>query len=140
MNLDRAIQIASKAHSGQTDKAGLPYILHPIAVMMQMSNDLERQVAMLHDVIEDTPVTIDELKREGFTQPVINALECLTRGEGEPYMNYVARAAVNTIARKVKMADLRHNMSVDRMVHLNDEEIGRFKKYHKALNYLLERA
>ncbi len=96
-------------------QAGKPYILHPIRVMLRMNSDLDRTVAILHDVIEDTPVTLESLRQQGYPQGVIEALECLTRRDGESYDRYLDRVETNPIAQRVKMADLEDNMDWRRL-------------------------
>ena len=91
--LERAIRIAAEAHAGQTDKAGAPYILHPLRVMMSVEGDDARIAAVLHDLVEDTPWTFEDLRTEGFSDAVIAALESLTRREGEVYLDFCRRAA-----------------------------------------------
>lgn len=107
--VERAIEIAIEAHAGQRDRAGQPYILHPLRVMLAQDDDASRVVAVLHDVVEDSDWTPDDLRREGFPEGIIVALDALTRREGEPYMDYIDRAGANQTAREVKIADLRDN-------------------------------
>jgi GTP diphosphokinase / guanosine-3',5'-bis(diphosphate) 3'-diphosphatase len=132
--LDRAIQIAVEAHRGQLDKQGEPYILHPLRVMVQVVEDNERIAAALHDVVEDSEWTLDDLRREGFEEAVIEAVDALTRREGEAYLDYVDRAGANKIARMVKLADLRDN---------GDNPLrpvsGKLReRYEDAINWLLQ--
>lgn len=113
-NLERAIEIAAAAHAGQTDKAGAPYISHPLRVALGFirTGDEERAIiAVLHDVIEDSDVSAADLRREGFSAPIVDAIEALTRPEGEAYHDFILRAAANELARPVKIADLRDNLS-----------------------------
>src|SRR3954452_19997742 len=104
--IEKALQIAAKSHEGQTDKVGQPYLLHPLRVMNSVEGEEARIVAVLHDVIEDTAITEDDLRREGFSEAVIAAVLCLTHRKGEPYAGYVVRCKGNDIARRVKLADL----------------------------------
>ncbi|WP_395837085.1 GTP pyrophosphokinase [Cystobacter fuscus] len=113
--LERAISIAEQQHAGQTDKAGRPYIEHPKRVMQAMENDAERIVAILHDVIEDTDLTLDQLAAEGFPGHLLEALDSVTRRDGETYEAFIARAAANAIGRRVKYADLRDNADLSRI-------------------------
>ena len=130
--LERAIAIAAAAHAGQKSKEGGPYILHPLRVMMRMEG-LEAQMAgILHDVVEDTPWTIGQLREEGFAEPVLAAVEALTHVEGEEYFAYVARAGANELARRVKLADLEDNMNVMRLAEVREKDLERVRKYHKA--------
>ena len=130
--LEDAIAIAANAHKGQFDKAGAPYILHPLRIMMKMKSDAAMIVAVLHDVVEDAPDwTFDRLRETGFTEEIISALECVTKREGEEYSEFVKRAASNTIAREVKIGDLEDNMNIQRIESLSEKDSGRIAKYHK---------
>ena len=108
-SIEKALQIAAGAHEGQKDKDGQPYILHPLRVMNAVEDEPAKVVAVLHDVIEDTSVTAEELRREGFDEAVLAAVECLTYRKGEPYADYVVRCKGDEIARRVKLADLEDN-------------------------------
>ena len=101
--LERAIAIAAAAHTGQVDKAGQPYILHPLRVMLRVTSEHERIAAVLHDVVEDTDVSLDRLIAEGFPSEVISAVEALTKRPGESRMDSAHRAAANEVSRKVKL-------------------------------------
>ena len=113
-DLERAIAIAAEAHAGQVDKAGAPYILHPIRVMLRLDSPEERIVAMLHDLVEDSSWTFDQLRTEGFSDTIIAALDAVTRRETESYEDFVRRAATNPIGRSVKRADLLENLDLIR--------------------------
>ncbi|HYC31104.1 MAG TPA: HD domain-containing protein, partial [Gemmatimonadales bacterium] len=114
--LERALEIAAQAHRGQLDKAGEPYLLHPIRVMLRLSGETERMAALLHDVVEDAPAwTLDRLRAEGFPAQVVAAVDRLTKREGEPYEALIERAAADPIACRVKLADLEDNMSLLRI-------------------------
>ena len=109
--LEDAIEIAVRAHRGQTDKAGRPYILHPLRVMLAQSNDSARIAAVLHDVVEDSDIELADLKREGFSPVVVEAVDCLTRREDETYAEYIGRVRRSgTHAVLIKIADLRDNL------------------------------
>jgi (p)ppGpp synthase/HD superfamily hydrolase len=138
-HLNRAIAIAAEAHAGQKDRAGQPYILHPLRVMANVAqNEESRIVAVLHDVLEDCPEwTRDRLKAEGFSETELEALDSVTRREGEPYEAYVARAGRNMIGRDVKIADLRDNMSFDRLKPKSEQDWERYAKYSRALASLI---
>lgn len=138
--LEAAIAIAVEAHRGQVDKSGRPYILHPLRVMMRCETDVERTVAMLHDVVEDTSVTVDDLRRAGFGEEVLAALDCVTKREGESYEAFVERAAGNPIARKVKLADLEDNMDLRRLPagKVDERAAGRLERYVRAWHRLRE--
>ena len=114
--IEKALQIAARAHEGQVDKHGQPYILHPLRVMSAVEGDDARIVAILHDVIEDTSVTADDLRREDFGEPILEALDRLTHRKGEPYAEYVIRCKGHEIARRVKLADLEDNSRLDRVL------------------------
>ncbi len=130
--LERAIQIAAAAHAGQTGKDGAPYILHPLRLMLKMSTDEERIVAVLHDVVEDTSVTFDDLRREGFSDEVLETVRLLTHEEGISYEDYVARLAPHPLAKKVKLADLEDNSDIRRLSGIEDKDVPRLRKYHRA--------
>ncbi|WP_431785885.1 HD domain-containing protein [Paenibacillus lactis] len=135
--LEKAIQIAVNAHSGQTDKGGSPYILHPLRVMHMMESEDEKIVAVLHDVIEDTDVTYGDLLKEGFSHEVIKAVRALTRQENETYMEFIHRCKKNDLACKVKIQDIYDNLDLSRIENPTDEDYIRQKRYTKALRLLL---
>ncbi len=130
--LEKAIEIASRAHHGQTDRYGAPYILHPMRVMSRVQSDAEKIVAILHDVVEDTKWTFDDLRSEGFPDEIVQAIDCLTKREGEPYAELVERSAGNPIARRVKLADLEDNMDIRRMPEVTAKDAERLAKYLAA--------
>ncbi|ROL78170.1 GTP pyrophosphokinase [Pseudomonas protegens] len=134
--LERAIAIAARAHAGQVDKGGAPYILHPLRVMLRLSEPRERLVAVLHDVIEDSPVTLEQLRGEGFSEEVLQALAALTKVEGEDYPEFIRRAAQNPLARRVKRADLAENSDLSRIPEPSDDDRRRLEKYRQAIEYL----
>ena len=139
MNLEKAIQIAVEAHAGTKDKGGKAYILHPISVMMRDETEEEKLVAILHDVVEDTDWNFDEVRKEGFSETVIEALETVTKySEEEDYDDFIQRSLKNDIGRKVKIADLRENLDVTRIGELNEKDIERINKYKRALKTLTE--
>ena len=128
--------IARKVHAGQVDKAGEEYFNHPKRVADNFCEDDMVIVALLHDVIEDTDITLDYLKKEGFSDAVLAALDAITKREGESYDQFIERVKDNPIALKVKMADLRDNMNVLRLPVLTEKDLQRIAKYHKAYKYL----
>lgn len=134
--IERAIQIAAIAHAGQVDKAGQPYILHPLRVMLRLEGTDERIAAVLHDVVEDTEVTLAALTQEGFSQEVIAAVEALTKRPGESRLDAAARAAINSIARAVKLADNAENMDLSRIANPTKKDFARLEEY-KAVRALL---
>ena len=135
-SIEKAIAIAVEAHKGQEDKAGDPYILHPLRVMFQMETREEMIAAVLHDVLEDTPITPDQLKEKGFSETVLEALDSVTKKAGEKYEDFVQRAALHPIGKKIKLADLRDNMDLSRLEKITDQDIERVKKYHGALKII----
>jgi (p)ppGpp synthase/HD superfamily hydrolase len=128
----RAAVIASQAHLGQFDKAGEPYILHPMRLAVRASTPEERIVALLHDVVEDSDVTLEELAREGFGPAVVRALECLTRKPGETYDTFIERIAADKLATRVKLLDLEDNADLSRLRNVSPEDRERARKYHRA--------
>jgi (p)ppGpp synthase/HD superfamily hydrolase len=112
--LELAVRIAAQAHEGQKDKQGHPYLLHPLRVMMNVEGEPAQVVAVLHDVVEDTAVTIDQVRAQGFADAVIEALQLVTHAKGQPYADYVVRCKANEIARQVKLADLQDNTQLPR--------------------------
>jgi (p)ppGpp synthase/HD superfamily hydrolase len=135
---DKALQIAVRAHKGQKDKAGHDYILHPIRVSERCDDPRAKIVALLHDTIEDTDVTADYLREEGFTEEIVEAVLAVTRREGEEYNDYVRRAAQNELGRMVKRADLEDNMDIRRLPELTDRDVERLRKYLRAWQYIVE--
>ena len=135
---DKALQIAVRAHKGQKAKAGHDYILHPIRVSERCDDPRAKIVALLHDTIEDTDVTADYLREEGFTEEIVEAVLAVTRREGEEYNDYVRRAAQNELGRMVKRADLEDNMGIRRLPELTDRDVERLRKYLRAWQYIVE--
>lgn len=135
--LENAISIAAQAHAGQLDKAGAPFILHPLRVMLRVDGDEERMAAVLHDVVEDSPWTLGDLRAEGFSEAVLAAVDCLTRREGEVYLDFCRRAAANEIARRVKLADIDDNLDPQRVAALPQEHHSLADRYGKARAILL---
>lgn len=135
--LERAIRIAVKAHKGQTDKYGNPYILHPMRVMGMGRTDDEKIVGILHDVVEDSEWTFDDLRREGFPERIIQALDCVTkRSDDEDYDKFVARTRTNPLAIRVKLNDLTDNMDIRRMGQVKEKDVKRLNKYLRAYKLL----
>ena len=132
----RAINIAYKAHEGQLDRSGIPYIFHPMHIAEQMTTEETCIVAILHDVVEDTDVTLDELKEAGFSENVINAINLLTHRDGVPYLDYVRALKDDPIASVVKLADLNHNSDRSRLSVITKKDEQRFLKYQKAKEIL----
>ncbi len=131
--LERAIEIAVTAHRHQRQKNGLPYILHPLALMLRVDSVKGKMVAVLHDVVEDSSWTLAELEREGFPKEVLAALDCLTHREGESYEEYIDRISQNPLAVEVKLADLEDNMDITRLpAPLTEKDWQRLQKYRLA--------
>jgi hypothetical protein len=139
--LNKAIEIAAKAHDGQMDKGGNPYILHPIRVMLnfcEMESEATKICAVLHDVVEDTDITLDDLRAEGFSNEVIDALDCLTKRKDENYNDFISRILTNEIACKVKNGDLADNMDLTRISNPTDKDKTRIKKYKEAAYRIID--
>jgi hypothetical protein len=134
--LEKAILLAVRAHEGQVDKAGAPYFLHPLRVMLRMGTEEEMIVALLHDVVEDASVSLEDLRRMGYTENVVEAIESVTRRPHEPYEEFVRRAAANPIGWKVKVADLEDNMDLSRLPQPTERDFERLRKYEEALKSL----
>lgn len=136
--LEDAIEIAVQAHRGQTDKAGAPYVLHPLRMMNKVDAVEEKIVAVLHDVVEDTDWTFERLRERAFPEEILAALDCVTRREDETYEAFVERTKTNPVARRVKLADLEDNMDVRRLGPLTPKDADRLAKYQRAWRRLTE--
>jgi hypothetical protein len=137
-SLERAIVIAAEAHAGQRDKVGEAYILHPLRVMLAVRTAEERIVGVLHDVVEDTRWTLEALRQEGFSPEVVDAVDAVSRREGEDYFDFVRRAGANPLARPVKVADLRDNLDLTRIAAPSQRDHDRCERYRQALALLGE--
>lgn len=137
--LEKAIEIAVEAHRGQLDKAGKIYILHPMRVMLRGKNETEMIVGILHDVVEDTPVTLEMLRIEGFSEEVIDALACLTKEKGEDYGHFIDRVLTNPLATQVKLYDIEDNLNRDRIPYPTPKDEARFVKYEKYHKIIFEK-
>ena len=133
-----ALKIATDAHKGQVDKAGVEYINHPLKVASLVYNEKEKIVALLHDTIEDTYITEQHLIDYGFSNEIIEAVKVLTHSKDVPYMDYIQKIKGNKLARKVKIADLTHNSDLTRLKNITEKDRKRCEKYKKALMYLSE--
>ncbi|MCM3132124.1 GTP pyrophosphokinase [Paenibacillus polysaccharolyticus] len=136
MDIELAISVALKAHKGQLDKGGHPYILHPLAVMNRVASIEEKVVAVLHDVIEDSEVTIEELRELGFSEEILTAIQLLTRSTEDSYEEFIEKTIMNRTARNVKIADIQENMNISRIKNPMEEDYNRLEKYRKALERL----
>lgn len=134
--LEDAISIAALAHKGQFDKAGNPYILHPLRMMMRMKSAEAMMAAVLHDVVEDTKWTLDQLRERGFSEEVLAAVDCLTHRTGESYEEFIERVQKNPIAHQVKIADLEDNMNIQRIGEIKPRDLERLERYHKSWSVL----
>jgi (p)ppGpp synthase/HD superfamily hydrolase len=141
----QAYKVMEEAHRGQCDKGGNHYFLHPFRVSQEVTNHywtsyfdkfIGECVALLHDVIEDSDITADDLVKEGFEHAIVNRVVRMTRKEGESYMDYIKRIGEDNICRVVKMCDLKDNMDITRLEKITDKDFDRLKKYHKAYKYL----
>ena len=132
----KAYEIAKKAHLGQVDKAGEDYIKHPEKVASFVKTDEEKAVAYLHDVIEDTELTLEDLYEYGFSKEVLEAVDIITKKRGEDYQSYLNSVKKNKLARAVKLADLRHNSDLTRFTEVTEKDIKRKEKYQKAIDFL----
>ena len=134
--VDLALSIARKAHEGQLDKAGVDYIEHPIYVASQVDTEEEKAVALLHDVIEDSPVSAEELLQAGLPETVVTAVQVLTKKKEQDYQTYLETVKKNPLARVVKLADLKHNSDLSRLTSITKKDRERLKKYKKAIDFL----
>lgn len=134
--LELAIQIATKAHSGQTDRAGKPYILHCLRVMEAGKTIQEKIVGVLHDTIEDTLLTFNSLMIAGFSDEIIEAIDCITKRPGEKYKDYLLRVHSNPIATSVKLSDIKDNMDTKRLKKITPKDLERGQKYLDAYQFL----
>ncbi|MCR4642994.1 MAG: diguanylate cyclase [Lachnospiraceae bacterium] len=132
----KAIRLMSEKHKDQTDKSGLPYVFHPWHVAESMDDELSTCVALLHDVLEDTDTTLDEIREQGFPEEVCEALSLLTHEEGVDYMDYVRKLSENPIARKVKLSDLKHNSDLSRLDEIREKDKLRLEKYKNCIAFL----
>ncbi len=134
--LEKAIELAAKYHTGQIDKAGQPYILHPLSVMAKVTGITEKTVAVLHDIIEDTPMTAEQLLAFGFSQEVVNAVIALTKTEGMTRIEAAYQAKANPIARVVKLADVADNMNIKRITNPTQKDYDRLEEYKQVKKIL----
>lgn len=134
--LELAIKVATEAHAGQVDKGGKPYINHPQAVAASLTNTEYKIVAYLHDVCEDTSITFDDLIDMGFTYRIVNSIRLLTKTDELTYEEYLRRIRMDSCARAVKMADLKHNMDITRIPNPSEKDYARIEKYKKSLAFL----
>jgi (p)ppGpp synthase/HD superfamily hydrolase len=134
----KALKLCFEAHKEQTDKSGMPYVFHPFHLAEQMADEATTVVALLHDVVEDTELTFEDLEKQGFNDEIIKALMLLTHEKSVPYMEYVGEIKKNKIATKVKLADLKHNSDLSRLSVIDEKALNRKEKYEKAIKFLEE--
>lgn len=132
----KAIKLMYEAHKDQVDKAGMPYVLHPLHVAEEMEDETRTIVALLHDVVEDSDITFEKLLELGFSNTVIESLKLLTHDDNIDYFDYIQKIGTNPISMSVKLADLRHNSDLSRLDKITNEDILRVEKYKKCINYL----
>jgi guanosine-3',5'-bis(diphosphate) 3'-pyrophosphohydrolase len=140
--IEKALQIAAKAHEGQQDKEGQPYILHPLRVMHTVHGTDAQIVALLHDVVEDTSVTLDDLRAAGFSATILDGVQCVTHRKEESYADYVIRCKTHPLGRQVKLADLEDNSRLARLLLRPDRlesDLKRMRKYALAYKFLMDR-
>ena len=134
----KALKLCFEAHRDQTDKSGLPYVFHPFHLAEQMDDEITATVALLHDVVEDTDITLADLKNMGFPDEVLEAVGMMTHDPSVPYLEYAAGLRENPVARTVKLADLRHNSDLSRLDAVDEKALRRVEKYKKAIEILEE--
>ena len=132
----KAMKLCFEAHKGQVDKTGVPYVFHPFHVAEQMTDEATTVVALLHDVVEDTEYTLEDIAALGFGQDIVGAVALMTHEDDVPYLDYVARLKSNPLARVVKLADLAHNSDLSRLGKVDDKTRRRLEKYKKAIALL----
>lgn len=136
--LAKAIILATENHKEQVDKGGHPYILHPLRVMVRVKSLEAKIVAVLHDIIEDTDITKEDLLNIGFSYEIVEAIELLSKPKKEDYIHYIRRIKENPLAKEVKMADLQDNMDLTRLNKITEKDLNRVEKYKKAYSILNE--
>ena len=134
----KAMKLCYAAHKDQVDKSGLPYVHHPFHLAEQMETEDTVTVALLHDVVEDTDYTLEDIRAMGFPEQVIRALALLTHDPSVPYMDYVAEIRIDPIAKEVKLADLKYNSDLSRLDVVDERAMERVEKYAKAIKLLTE--
>ena len=138
--VDLALKIAIRAHEGQKDKSGREYVMHPIRVAERCKDSKAKIVALLHDTLEDTDVTMEYLLEQGFPEEIVEGILSVTKHEGETYEEFVRRASMNPIGKEVKKADLEDNVDIRRLKEITDEDVKRLRKYLRAWQYLMDLA
>lgn len=134
----KALKLSFEKHKDQVDKSGMPYVFHPFHLAEQMDDEISTVVALLHDVVEDTDVTFEQLEEMGFPKEAVDAIRLMTHEESVPYEDYVRVIKTNPVAAKVKLADLRHNSDATRLSVMTEKDIRRAEKYRNAMAILQE--
>ena len=134
----QALKLCFEAHKEQVDKSGIPYVFHPFHLAEQMQTEETTVVALLHDLVEDTPYTIEDLKGMGFDENITDAIALMTHADDVDYMDYVREIKKNPIAKAVKIADLKHNSDLTRLDVIDEKALSRREKYLKAMALLEE--
>lgn len=134
----KALRVCFDAHKEQDDKSGMPYVFHPFHLAEQMTDEISTVCALLHDVVEDTDITFDDLSKMGFPAEVIEVLRLLTHDDAVPYFDYVREISKNPVAKAVKLADLRHNSDSTRLDVVDEWAKKREEKYKTAITILTE--
>ncbi len=132
----KAMRLMFEAHRDAWDKSGVPYVFHPFHVAEQMDDEISTVAALLHDVVEDTPYTLDDLREMGFSEEVCDVLDLLTHRKDVPYLDYVRKIRTNPVAIKVKLADLAHNSDRSRFDSMTEQDYRREEKYKAAIRIL----
>ena len=134
----KAIIYMFEKHKDQKDKSNIPYVYHPLHVAENLPDEITTTVALLHDVVEDTDTTFEDLKNEGFPDVVVDTLRLLTHDPNVDYFEYIKKIGTNDIARKVKLRDLEHNMDIRRINNITQADLDRVEKYRKSYDYLMK--
>lgn len=134
----KALQISFDAHKEQLDKSGMLYVCHPYRVAEQMSDEYSTCVALLHDVVEDTAITLEDISAEGFPSEIVEAIKIMTHNKDVPYFDYIKQISKNSLAKEVKLADLRDNSNYDRLAKVELKDLQRNEKYREAIHMLSE--
>lgn len=134
----KALKLCFEAHKDQVDKSGLPYVYHPFHLAEQMETEDTVIVALLHDVVEDTEYTLDDIRAMGFPERIVEALSYMTHDDAVPYLDYVAKIKENPIATAVKLADLKHNSDLTRLDAVDEKALERVEKYREAIKLLTQ--
>ncbi|MGN0006255.1 MAG: GTP pyrophosphokinase [Candidatus Gastranaerophilaceae bacterium] len=134
----KALKLSFEAHKNQVDKSGMPYVYHPFHLAEQMSDEDKTIVALLHDVVEDTDYTLDDLSLMGFSDAIIEVISLMTHDKNTTYIDYIVHISKNSIAKAVKLADLKHNSDLTRLDVVTDKDLNRVEKYKKAIVLLEE--